>query len=147
MKKTDEPIVVEQIFNSSIESVWSAITNLSEMHRWYFENIPSFQPTVGFETKFNVKSETRSFMHLWKVLKVIPNKLIKYNWKYENYTGDSNVIFELFEEEDKTRLKLTVEILADFPESIPEFKRESCEGGWKYFIKDRLKEYLNSTSK
>lgn len=114
------------------------------MHQWYFEKIPSFKPEVGFKTQFNIKSGERNFLHNWEVLEVIPHKLIKYNWKYENYPGDSNVTFELLAENNKTKLKLTVEVLEDFPQNIPEFKRESCIGGWEYFIKDRLKKYLES---
>jgi hypothetical protein len=38
---------------------------------------------------------------------------------------------------------LTVEVLEDFPDDIPEFRRESCIGGWNYFINHRLKEYLD----
>lgn len=144
MKKTDPPIIVKQNFHSPLEIVWKSITELEKMHQWYFENIPSFKPEVGFKTQFNIKSGERNFLHKWEVLEVIPNKLIKYNWKYENYPGDSNVTFELLEENNKTKLKLTVEVLEDFPQNIPEFKRESCIGGWEYFIKDRLKKYLES---
>ena len=144
MKKKDKPIIVEQIFNVSKSTLWNAITNIDEMRNWYFENIPDFKPEVGFTTKFNVQSEERNFMHLWKVIEVIPQKLIKYNWKYEKYSGDSNVTFELIEENDSTLLKLTVDVLEDFPEDIQEFKRESCVGGWNYFIKNRLKDYIEN---
>lgn len=144
MKKIDSPIVVNKIFHSPMEIVWEAITELEKMHQWYFENIPSFKPEVGFKTQFNIQSGERNFLHIWEVLEVIPNKLIKYNWKYEAYPGDSNVMFELFDENDYTKLILTVDILEDFPEDIPEFNRESCIGGWEYFIKDRLKNYLGS---
>ena len=146
MRKSDGHIIIEQTFNVPISSVWNAITNIEEMRKWYFENIPSFKPEVGFATKFNVQSETRDFLHLWQVLEVIPLRLIKYNWKYANYKGDSNVVFELFEEEKKTKLKLTVEIVEDFTEDIKEFKRESCIGGWEYFIQLRLKQYLENIS-
>lgn len=30
MRKTDEPIIVEQIFNTTIKKVWNAITNLEQ---------------------------------------------------------------------------------------------------------------------
>lgn len=144
MKKIDPPIIVKQNFHSPLEIVWKSITELEKMHQWYFEKIPSFKPEVGFKTQFNIKSGERNFLHKWEVLEVIPHKLIKYNWKYENYPGDSNVTFELLAENNKTKLKLTVEVLEDFPQNIPEFKRESCIGGWEYFIKDRLKKYLES---
>jgi len=31
MKTNDEPIIVEQIFDNSIEEVWTAITELDQM--------------------------------------------------------------------------------------------------------------------
>ncbi len=142
MRKGDDPIIVEQSFDTSIESVWKAITEVDQMRQWYFENIPSFKPEVGFETQFNVQSGDRNFLHLWKVTEVVPLRLIRYNWKYEAYPGDSYVVFELFKENNLTKLRLTAQVLEDFPEDIPEFKRESCIEGWTYFIKKSLKEFL-----
>lgn len=144
MKTTDEPIVVEQTFNSSIESVWKSISDIGEMRKWYFENIPAFKPEVGFETRFNVQSEERNFLHIWKVTDVQPMKLIKYSWEFEEYPGKSTAAFEISKENNKTKLRLTVEVLKDFPDDIPEFKRESCRAGWEYFINGRLKDYLKS---
>jgi len=142
MRKGDDPIIVEQSFNTSIESVWKAITDIDQMRQWFFENIPSFKPEVGFETQFNVQSQDRNFLHMWKVTEVVPLRLIRYNWKFEGYQGDSFVVFELFEENNLTKLQLTAQVLEDFPEDIPEFKRESCIDGWTYFIKKSLKEFL-----
>lgn len=144
MKTTDEPIVVEQTFNSSIESVWKSISDIGEMRKWYFENIPAFKPEVGFETRFNVQSEERNFLHIWKVTDVQPMKLIKYSWEFEEYPGKSTAAFEISKENNKTKLRLTVEVLKDFPDDIPEFKRESCRAGWEYFINGRLKEFLRN---
>jgi len=147
MKTTDEPIIVEQTFKASIETVWSAITEIDQMRQWFFDNIPSFKPEVGFETQFNVQSKSRNFLHMWKVTEVVPYKMIIYNWKYNGYPGDSFVVFELFEENKLTTLRLTTKIVENFPDDIPEFKRESCLGGWKFFIQKSLKEYLEIVSK
>jgi uncharacterized protein YndB with AHSA1/START domain len=86
MKVTDKPIVVETIFNSSIEKVWDAITNIDQMRHWYFENIPEFKPEVGFETKFNVKSEERNFLHIWKITDLENLRMIKYNWEFKGFS-------------------------------------------------------------
>jgi uncharacterized protein YndB with AHSA1/START domain len=145
MKITDEPIVVEQTFNKSIDIVWDSITKINQMRQWYFENIPSFKPKVGFETQFNVQSQDRNFLHLWKVTEVVPKKLIAYNWKYDGYTGDSFVQFELFKEKNCTRLKLTHHIKESFPEYIPEFRRASGIEGWTFFIKNSLKGFLEKS--
>ena len=145
MRKNDEPIIVEQTFNTSIETVWNSITEIDQMRQWYFENIPSFKPEVGFETQFNVQSKDRNFLHMWKVTEVVPMKKITYNWKYENYPGDSFVVFELFKENNMTRLRLTHQVTESFPEDIPEFLRESGVEGWTYFIKKSLKAFLEKS--
>lgn len=142
MRKNEEPVIVEQAFNASIETVWNAITKLDHMRQWFFENIPSFEPEVGFETQFNVQSQDRHFLHQWKVTEVSPLEMIKCNWKYEGYSGDSSVLFELFEENNVTKLRLTHHVLESFPDDVPEFKRESCVEGWNFFIRKNLKEYL-----
>ena len=144
MKKNEDPIIVEQTFKTSIDTVWNAITEIDQMHGWYFDSISSFKPEVGFETQFNVKSQGRNFMHLWKVTEVVPLKMLAYNWKYEEYPGDSLVKFELFEENKMTKLRLTHKVLEDFPEDIPEFKRESGVEGWTFFISKSLKEFLEN---
>lgn len=142
MRKNDEPIIVEQTFNTSIDAVWNSITGIEQMRQWYFENIPSFKPEVGFETQFNVQSQDRNFLHMWKVTEVVPLKMIKYNWKYEGYQGDSFVVFELFKQDNLVKLRLTHQVQESFPGDIPEFTRESCVEGWTFFIRKRLKEFL-----
>ena len=142
MKKKDPPIIVEQDFTVTTSELWNALTDLRLMKKWYFENIPDFKPVVGFETKFSILSDEKEFIHLWKITEVIQYKKISYNWKYENYPGNSDVVFELFDEGDIVLLKVTVLVYEDFPDEIPEFKRESCISGWNYFIKERLKNYF-----
>jgi uncharacterized protein YndB with AHSA1/START domain len=142
MNKNDAPIIVEQIFNTSIQNMWDAITQINQMKQWFFNNLESFIPEVGFKTQFNVQSENRNFMHQWELTEVIPPEKITYNWKYENLEGNAYVIFELFEQNNYTLLRLTNIVAENFPESIPEFKRESCIDGWNYFIKKSLKDYI-----
>ena len=142
MKTNEPPIVVEQTLDRSIETVWKAITNVTEMRQWFFENIPDFEAKLGFKTVFEVSTGERTFTHLWEIVEVIPQKKIVYNWKYAEYPGDSLVTFELSPLNDKTVLTLSTKVKEDFPDTIPEFKWESCQGGWNYFIKDALNAYL-----
>ena len=142
LKKNEEPIIVEQTFNTSVDAVWNAITGIDQMRKWYFESISSFKPEVGFETQFNINSQDNNFLHKWKVTEVVPLKMLAYNWKYEGISGDSFVKFELFEENKLTKLKLTHQVLENFPDDIPEFKRESGVEGWTFFIGKSLKEFL-----
>ncbi|MEL7124229.1 MAG: SRPBCC domain-containing protein, partial [Bacteroidota bacterium] len=88
------------------------------------------------------KNEGRVFPHQWKIMEVIPQQKIVYNWRYEGYAGDSMVSFELIENDAQTTLRLTHQVLESFPQDIPEFTRESCLGGWNYFIKESLSKYL-----
>lgn len=142
MKKTDPPIIVEATYSTSAENVWEAITQLEKMRKWFFPNIESFHTEVGFETSFAVQSGERTFTHLWKIKEVIPFKKISYNWRYEEYESNGFVEFEIFEKKEGTQLRLTNIVTEDYPSDVAEFKRESCIGGWNYFLGERLKAFL-----
>ncbi|MDB4728286.1 SRPBCC domain-containing protein [Saprospiraceae bacterium] len=140
---TSQPIIVEKTYPARIEKVWRAITEVDQMRQWFFDNIPLFKAEVGFETQFLVQTPNRGFLHIWKITEVVPNQKLVCNWSYESISGNSFVIFELFEEGDETRLKLTAIGLETFPQGIPEFKRESCEAGWEYFLGESLKSFFS----
>lgn len=142
MKRSDDPIIVEEHFQVDPASVWRAITELDQMRQWFFENIPDFNPQVGFTVEFDVDAGERIFPHHWTITRVETGKLIEYNWNYTGYAGDAIVIFEVIPVNGSTMLRLTNIVTEDFQEDIPEFKRESCIGGWTYFIKQRLKRHL-----
>lgn len=144
MLVSDQPILVEQSFNVSAQEVWEAITQQDQMIQWFFENIESFIPQVGFKTQFVVHSGERTFTHLWEIIEVEPIKKIVYDWRYKEYAGAGKVVFELILQNGGTKLSLTNLVIENFPQDVPEFKRESCIGGWDYFIKDRLKTYLEN---
>lgn len=144
MKISDPPIIVEELINVKPDRVWEVLTQLNHMRKWFFEDIPDFKAEVGFNTDFVVSTEERSFDHRWKIIFVDVNRKLSYNWYYKGYSGDSNVHFELFPDKDKTLVRLTTEVLEDFPQHIPEFQRESCLGGWNYFIRQSLPKYISS---
>ena len=143
MKRTDPPIIVEQPFNTNAARLWKALTAPSEMRQWFFEQIPDFRPEVGFHTEFVIQNEGRTFTHTWTIREVIPEEKIVYHWYYPEYPGDSNVHFEIETRDTDTLLRVRTEILEDYPDDIPEVKRESCVAGWEYFIQNRLAEYLD----
>ncbi|WP_338733969.1 SRPBCC family protein [Mangrovimonas cancribranchiae] len=142
MKTTQPNVIVIQTFHLPKAVVWKAITNHNHMVEWFFHNIPDFKAEVGFKTAFNVKAPSRDFMHLWEIKEVLPEEKIVYNWKYKGFEGDSFVIFKLKEADGNSQLTVTTKVVKDFDDTIPEFKRESCEQGWNYFIKDSLVSYL-----
>ncbi len=48
-KNTDEPFVMEKVYDSPVEKVWSALTEKDAMKDWYFPQILAFEPVVGFK--------------------------------------------------------------------------------------------------
>ena len=102
----DEPFVIERIFNSPVQKVWKAITDKNDMKQWYFE-LKEFKPEVGFEFQFLAGDDKKQWLHLCRITEVIDKKKISYSWRYDGYTGISYVTFELFPEENKTRLSFT----------------------------------------
>ncbi len=137
---TVEPLVKEITVNASVQKVWTAITDKDAMKNWYFE-IKEFKPEVGFEFKFWGESEGTKYLHLCKVTEAVIEKKLAYSWKYDGYSGESFVTFELFDEGDKTTLKLTHEGIETFPTDVFGLAREGFEEGWTYIV-NALKNYL-----
>jgi uncharacterized protein YndB with AHSA1/START domain len=138
----NEPFVIERTLNATPERVWKAITDKDQMKQWYFD-LAEFKPEVGFEFTFKGGSEEKTYVHLCKVTKAEPGKLLQYSWRYDEYPGNSIVTFELFPEGDKTRLKLTHEGLETFPTDNKDFARSSFEAGWTYIIGKSIVEYFD----
>lgn len=143
MKSTDEVIQISQSFNCSIGKVWEAITETDQMKIWYFEQLKDFKPEVGFETQFSLMSGETRFTHQWKITEVKSQQMITYQWSYEEYPGLALVVFKLSNENNQTTLQIENSVIEDFPDNVPEFKRESAVGGWTYLIKESLKKYLS----
>jgi uncharacterized protein YndB with AHSA1/START domain len=138
----NEPFVIERVYNAPAKKVWSAITDKNEMKQWYF-NLEAFKPEIGFEFKFIGEGHKgQKYLHLCRIMEVIPGKKLTYSWRYEGYEGNSFVTFELFEEGNKTRLKLTHLGLESFPANNPDFAKESFAGGWTHIIGKSLPEFL-----
>ncbi|MFA6060012.1 MAG: SRPBCC domain-containing protein [Taibaiella sp.] len=136
-----EPFVIERTYNAPISRVWRAITDKDQMKEWYFD-LSAFKPEVGFEFSFiGIGKEGHEYEHLCKVMEVIPDKKLKYSWAYNGYEGNSFVTFELFEEEGKTKVRLTHEGLETFP-AIPAFAKENFIEGWTALIGTSLKKFV-----
>jgi uncharacterized protein YndB with AHSA1/START domain len=138
----DEPVIVERTLNAPVEIVWKAITNNEQMKQWYFQ-LKEFKPEVGFEFHFSGgPDKEHQYLHICKITEVVLNKKITYSWRFDGYKGISYVTFELLEEGDKTRLKLTHFGLETFPQDIPDFQRRNFEIGWIHIIGKSLKEFV-----
>jgi len=134
------PLITESTYNAPVDVVWQAITDREQMKQWYFD-IESFKPEVGFEFTFKGENEGRVYIHLCKITELIPGRKLKHSWRYQDYEGISYVTFELFPEENKTRIKLTHEGLESFP-TLPDFARNNFKEGWTMIIGTLLKDFV-----
>ena len=137
-----EPIIVEETYAVEAPVVWKAITDPSQMSKWYFEPIESFQPEVGFETQFNINLEETDYLHLWRVTEVDPGKRLAYTFDFEGYDSDAVVVWELSAVPGGTKLTLTETGWETLPQNNPLFSREAGVAGWTYFLKESLKKFL-----
>ena len=142
MSVESRPIVVEQKLGASIDAVWRAITEKDQMCQWFFESIEEFSPERGFETRFSVDADGKTYVHLWKVTELVPGRKIVYNWKYVGYPGESFVSWELKEDGAGTLLTFSHHGIETFPQDQEVFSRKNGESGWDYFIRGRLKTFL-----
>jgi len=142
METTNEPVIMERIFNVPAIKIWKALTNAGQMKQWYFD-IKEFKPEVGFEFQFEaIGKDNKTFLHLCKITEVEYCKKITYSWRYDGYEGNSFVTFELFAGGvNQTRLKLTHTGLETFP-NTSDFAKQNFVEGWTYIIGKSLKEYL-----
>lgn len=137
------PFVIEQTYDSSIDKVWSALTDNEKLKKWYFQ-LEDFQPIVGFTFRFSGTDKGLTFWHRCVITEVIPPNKLVHTWTYEEYPGESLVTWELFAEGDKTRLRLTHTGLETFPKNNPSFAKESFAKGWTYITGTGLKNFLAS---
>ena len=138
------PIVIERNFKASTAIIWNALTDLSQLKKWYFD-LDGFQPVPGFRFRFAGKGSTGDeYMHDCRILEVIPGKKIAYSWTYENREGYSVVSFELFPDGDQTRLVLTHTGVASFAANGSDFMNESFTQGWTEIIGNQLRLFLEA---
>src|SRR5690606_14020447 len=111
---------------------------------WYFD-LAEFKAEIGFKFQFTGgPSPDKQYVHLCEITEVIPEKKLTYNWRYKGFSGCSFVTFELFEQGDKTLLKLTHTGIDTFPKENMDFAIHNFEEGWNHFIHTGLKEYLEN---
>jgi uncharacterized protein YndB with AHSA1/START domain len=140
---TIAPVVIERTFDAPVAKVWQAISDKDEMKKWYFD-LPEFKPEAGLEFQFYGGTKEKQYLHLCKIVEVMPLKKITYSWRYDGYAGISFVTFELFERGDKTTVRLTHAGIESFPASNPDLDRERFAAGWTAIIGSSLKTFLES---
>jgi len=138
------PLIKEFYYHVPHEKVWEALTDISQMKKWYFPQLQKFEPVVGF--KFQFDDDNAGYQKEWLVTKVIEGKTLAHSWAYKGYPGKSEVIFDLFPEETRTRLKVTQTGLDSFPVH-PHFKRDRFDSGWDNLLGQNLKHLLENSNK
>src|SRR5688572_12738870 len=113
---------IERTYNAPVERVWKALTDKEEMKQWYFD-LKEFKPEVGFQFEFDGGPDGKVYRHICVITEVVRNRRLAYTWRYEGYDGTSLVRFELFDEGNQTRLKLSHDGLETFP-PIADFAKE-----------------------
>ena len=139
-----KPLVVEHIYKASPERVWSAITDIEQMRKWYFPDIDDFRAEVGFRFSFSGSSDCGNYIHDCEVTEVETGSKLTYSWSYRNYPGMSYVTWDLYPHEGGTLLVLTHRGLETFPQDLRDFTRESFTGGWGYFLHEALLKFLET---
>lgn len=141
----NEPFIIERTYNAPAKKVWEAITQKEKMKQWYFD-LAEFKTEVGFEFQFSGgPDEANQYLHLCKVTEVVSGNKLTYSWRYDGYPGNSFVTFELFEDGNKTKLKLTHAGLESFDANNPDFDKKNFEQGWTQIIGTSLKEFLQKS--
>lgn len=142
----EEPFIIERTFRAPVEKVWAAITDEHQMRKWYFD-IPGFKAKVGFDFQFTGgPDDGKQYVHLCKIIEVIPNKKLTHSWRYKGYPGESFVTWELFKENDNTRVKLTHTGLASFGISNPDLAKHNFVQGWTDIVGEMLPKFLGDLS-
>ena len=138
----DEALIVERTFDAPVALVWKALTDKDDIKHWSFD-IREFEPRVGCEFEFYGGHEKTQYLHRCKVTEAIPEKRLAYTWRYEGYTGDSLVTFELFAEGRRTRVRLTHTGLETFPK-IAAFAKANFTAGWTEIVGSSLKNFVET---
>ena len=138
-----DPLVMEQVYDAPVQQVWDALTKPELMQQWFFD-IAAFEPVAGFSFSFTAGPPGKPYLHVCRVTQVEPGKKLAYSWRYEGYTGDSEVVFELFDEGGKTRVKLSHYGLETFDTSNPDLAPHNFAAGWTQILGTGLKNFVET---
>ncbi len=146
--KNNQSVTLERIFDAPPEKIWQALSDNSQMKRWYFD-LPDFRPEVGFQFQFKGgPAPERQYTHLCEVVEVIAGQKIAYTWRYEGYAGDSLVTFEIVPRSDgQTLLRLSHTGLETFPQDNEDLATKNFEEGWNHILNISLKKYLENRNR
>lgn len=132
-------ILIERTYPVRVDRVWQAITEPEKLKEWFFQ-LPEFRLQEGFE--FMISTNAGKPKHRCRINEVVPGKKLGYSFTNIDVAGTSQVTYELFEEGEHTRLRLTHTGLETFPLEQPGYMKKDYEGGWTYLFGTALQHYL-----
>ena len=144
MKPSDPPVVVEIYIEAPVEELWKAITELPQMHEWFFQELTEFEARTGFATEVSVEHDGETYVHRWLWKEVESPKRMVIDWQYDKYDGQGLVEWDLAAKNSGSTITLTNSIVREFPADNPAFSRQSCESGWQ-FLMTQLKNHVEQS--
>jgi uncharacterized protein YndB with AHSA1/START domain len=138
----ENQVIVENRYDVSAGVLWKAVTDKTEMKKWYFD-LEEFTPEIGVEFQFWGESENRKYLHICKITEVVPGKKICYTWRYDGIPGETMVCFEIEEvDKENTNLILTHSGFSSFPSDNKDLSVENFKKGWTFILGTSLRNYL-----
>ncbi len=142
----NQAICIEMVLPAPAHKVWEALTDNEQMNQWYFV-LPGFKAETGFEFQFyGGKTQERQYLHTCRVIEVIAGEKLTYSWRYEGYSGNSLVTFELFDIGNRTRLVFTHSGIESFEPLNPDLAKSEFIIGWNYILDVSLRDFLESAN-
>ena len=75
-------VIVEEVYATTAEKVWSALTNLEALREWYFP-LHAFEAVAGFHFQFTGEtSDGKKYLHLYEILEVAQHQKSSYSCQY-----------------------------------------------------------------
>ncbi|HTD98126.1 MAG TPA: SRPBCC domain-containing protein [Mucilaginibacter sp.] len=119
------PLIIERTLNAPVTKVWKALTNLEQLAQW-FSKLDDFKPEPGFE--FTIYDH---YISSCQVIEAIENKKLSYSLSFNEFPAHTIVTFELFDEGDKTGIKLTHSGIQKIHTALnTDFGKEQFNQGW-----------------
>lgn len=137
-------VIKEITVKASCQKVWLALTNPSEMKKWYFD-LPEFKAETGYKFTFEgISSEGKTYVHHCEIVEVVQSRKLRYTWTYEGYSGQSMVSFELVPLAGETLIILVHSGIDTFPKTNTDLSFKNFDTGWEAIIGDSLRNLLGN---
>ena len=135
----NDVIVKEHEFNQSIDKVWSAISNESEISEWFIK--ADFKAEKGYAYTFTASEEKGCLTITGEVKEASPYTLV-YTWVVADTNVETTVKWVLKKTENGTNLYLEHSGISNYPDDSAVAMFNSFSGGWADCV-NQLEKYVN----